>query len=211
MHPLFVRLSMIASLVIVMTLLGFYPPAAAAYTPERLHLWFRANGDAAQCGGPEKQAVLENTWTQPIRIDTNSRTGGCELALTLEDWRMVYDGMDFRMQWSVSPGGDGGQCGNQGTHWVPVGLWRGYMSSYIYIDSDDRPGWCNLTFFIENHTYAMLDVQYWPDGDAGQCINSSPQGSYQFMTARAGQPVTIGINTDSRAGGCQLSLRFRTY
>ena len=207
MRPMSVRLSMMASLIILMSLLGFYPPAATAYTPERLHLWFRPTGDAGQCGGPEKQAVLADTWTQPIRFDTDRRSGGCELGWALEDWRMVFEGLDSRMEWQVSPGGDGGQCGNQGMHWIANDLWRGSPSSFIYIDSDDRSGWCNLTFILEDHPYIGLDIQYWADGHAGQCINTTAPGS--FMTARSGQPVTIGINTDSRTGGCQLALRLR--
>jgi hypothetical protein len=54
-----------------------------------------------------------------------------------------------------------------------------------------------------------LDVQFYPDGDAGQCVNYLPQS--QYRTAYAGNPVTIGIDTDSRSGGCQFLLRLRRF
>ena len=75
------------------------------------------------------------------------------------------------------------------------------------VDTDGRPGWCNLTFTVTGRI--VLDVQFYPDGDAGQCPDALPAG--QYRSAFVGTPVTVKIDADGRSGGCQLLLRLRHF
>jgi hypothetical protein len=81
----------------------------------------------------------------------------------------------------------------------------------VLVDTDNRRGWCNLTFTVSSGSNIGLDVQYYadPSGSADQCINALPQGS--FYTAASGAPATIEIDTDNRPGGCWLSVRLRQF
>ncbi|MER6218526.1 hypothetical protein ABT213_31375 [Streptomyces sp. NPDC001674] len=76
----------------------------------------------------------------------------------------------------------------------------------IRIDTDARPGGCTLTFAVPaiSRTYVALDIQYDPDGDPGRCTNTG----YHWAETDRG-PVTIGVDTDNRPGGCRLQLRLR--
>lgn len=44
-----------------------------------------------------------------------------------------------------------------------------------------------------------------PNAEAGQCRNVTSPGG--FFSASNGSPVTIGLDTDGRGGGCELQLR----
>ncbi|WP_330346987.1 hypothetical protein [Streptomyces sp. NBC_00582] len=68
-------------------------------------------------------------------------------------------------------------------------------------------GWCNLTFTVSGRSDVVLDVQFYADGDGGQCVNTLPAGQYRSVFD--GTPVTIGIDADGRSGGCQFLLRLR--
>jgi hypothetical protein len=105
-------------------------------------------------------------------------------------------------------GGNAGQCGSQGTYQVPIQTFRTFGPS-VRVDTDDRSGNCNLTFALSGRSDVGIDVQFYPDGDSGQCLNYLPQG--QYRTAYAGNPVTIGIDADGRSGGCQFLLRLRHF
>jgi hypothetical protein len=188
--------------------------ADAATQPSIGVEWFvTPGGNAGQCGNPTSasQWAVSPDWTSPIRIDTDQRTGGCELSFGIFDPSSVLTGLGVTYTWSVSPGGDANQCGNQGTFAMPVNTRFESFGSIIIDDTDNRAGWCNLTFTVSGNSNAGLDVQYYadPGGNAGQCHSALPQGS--FYTAAAGAPVTIGLDTDSRTGGCWLSLRLRQF
>lgn len=175
-------------------------------TPSGIGISFVPDGDAVQCGGPTQQWVTSPGWTTPIRFNTDNRTGGCQLAFGIRDTALEVAGLTLTYRWQVSPGGDAGQCGNQGVFQVPITSFQ-VFGPMIRLDSDDRSGWCNLTFTISGRNDVELDIQLWPDGNAGRCVNYLPQG--QYRTVRSGVPVTIGINADGRTGGCQFSLRLR--
>lgn len=174
-------------------------------TPPGMGISFAPDGDAGQCGNAGEQWVTSG-WTNPIRFDTDNRTGGCQLAFGISDPTLAVAGLVLTYGWHVSPGGDARQCGNQGDFQVPVTSYRVFGPA-IRVDSDDKSGWCNLTLTMSGRNDVALDVQFWPDGDAGQCVNYLPQG--QYRTVLPGTPVTIGIDTDGRTGGCQFSLRLR--
>jgi hypothetical protein len=180
--------------------------ASAASTPPEMGLSF--TGDARQCNGPTQQWTPSPDFTIPIRFNTDDRSGGCQLAFGVRDLASNLAGLALSYSWQVSPGGDGGQCGNQATNVpIPITQFLAFGSS-IGVDTDGRPGWCDLTFMLSGRTDVSLDVQFWADGD-GQCVNALPQG--QWYSVRPGVPITVGIDADNRSGGCLMSLRLRQF
>jgi hypothetical protein len=185
--------------------------AEAALSPQVGVQWFATpGGDAAQCGNPTSSAqwVVSPGWTSPIRVDTDSRVGGCELSFGIYDPSEALTG-DVYYGWHVDPGGDGGQCGNQGSYRMPVNWDYGLFGPDVVDDTDNRTGYCNLTFTVSSGSNFELDVQYFtdPGGSDGQCVNALPQGDYYAV--QSNESVTIGLDTDDRPGGCWLSFRLR--
>ena len=179
--------------------------------------WYATPNAGEQCGdGPAGQWAASPNWTTPILIDTDSRAGGCQLAFGIYDPSAALAGLTVTYGWQISPNGDGGQCQNptngdyQGTFQVPIGPSQSFGTS-VLDDTDNRSGYCNLTFTLSGNSSIGLDVQFYPTpgGDAGQCNGYLPEGSYR--TAYAGSPVTIGLDTDDRSGGCYLSLRLEHF
>ncbi|MER6411042.1 hypothetical protein [Streptomyces humidus] len=175
--------------------------------PAEIGIQFNPDGDAGQCGGTTGQQWSSNPdFTRPIRIDTDNRSGGCQLAFGIYDPDNTLSGLSLSYRFQASPGGDAGQCGNPGTYQMPIQRFRTFGPS-VRIDTDNRAGWCNLAFTVSGRSDVVLDVQFYADGDGGQCVNALPAGQYQ--SAFAGAPVTVGIDADGRSGGCQLLLRLR--
>ena len=172
-----------------------------------LGVQFFADGNAGQCQGPSQQWRTSPDWTLPIRLDTDDRSGGCQLAFGVRDLDSQLQGLSLNFTWLPTPGADAGQCGNyQGTFPIPVTQFLAF-SQLIQIDTDHRTGFCNLTFSLSGRNDVALDIQFWADGDADQCKNSLPQGLW--WTVRTGQSITLGLDMDGRPGGCNLSLRLR--
>jgi hypothetical protein len=159
-----------------------------------------------QCGGPQQQWAPEATFSAPIRIDTDNRPGGCNLAFGVYDPSGVLAGIGLSYTWVATPGADQGQCGNQGAYSVPITQFQ-VFGPQILDDTDNRAGFCDLTFQMSGPVGYALDIQFYPDGDSGQCQFGLPQG--QFRTVTPGLAVTIGLDTDNRPGGCDLALRLR--
>ncbi|MEE1762186.1 hypothetical protein [Streptomyces sp. SP18BB07] len=180
-------------------------PRAAA---PQLGIQFNADGDAGQCGGRTgEQWTASPDWTQAIRFDTDSRAGGCQLAFGVYDPDRTLAGASVSYSLRPSSGGDAGQCGNyQGTYAMPI-LPIQVFGQAVRLDTDGRPGWCDLTFTVTGNI--VLDVQFYPDGDAGQCPDALPAG--QYRSGFVGTPVTVKIDADGRAGGCQFQLRLRHF
>ncbi|HEX3615924.1 MAG TPA: hypothetical protein VHU61_05280, partial [Solirubrobacteraceae bacterium] len=180
--------------------------------------WFPTPNAGEQCGdGPTSQWATSPNWTTPILIDTDSRAGGCQLAFGIYDPGGALTGMTASYTWAVSSGGDAGQCqnaangDNQGTFNLPIEPFQTFGST-VLDDTDNRSGYCNLTFTVSGLSGVGLDIQYYPQddlADASQCRGYLPEGSY--YTAYAGAPVTIGLDTDDRGGGCDLSLRIEHF
>ncbi|KUN75794.1 hypothetical protein AQJ64_40960 [Streptomyces griseoruber] len=169
---------------------------------------FNPDGDAGQCGGTTGQQWGGTPdFTRSIRFDTDNRPGGCQLAFGVYDPDNTLAGASLTYGFQASPGGDAGQCGSQGTYRIPIQRFRTFGPS-VRVDTDNRSGWCNLTFTVSGRSDVVLDVQFYADGDGGQCVNALPAG--QYRSAFAGSPVTVGIDADGRPGGCQFLLRLRT-
>jgi len=143
-----------------------------------------------------------------IRFDTDNRSGGCQLAFGVYDPDHTIAGASISYDFQVSGGGNAGQCGNAGTYQMPVQTFR-TCGPNVRVDTDGRSGWCDLTCTVSGRSDVGLDVQFYPDGDTGQCVNALPAG--QYRTAYQGNPVTIGIDADNRSGGCQFPLRLRRF
>jgi hypothetical protein len=204
------------SMLIAATAGLFLAPARAdaASQPSAGVEWYvTPGGDAGQCGNPTSstQWAVSPDWTSPIRIDTDGRAGGCDLAFGIYDPSDVLAGLSAAYTWAVSPGGDANQCGNAGTWSMPVNTQFEQFGQVVLDDSDNRSGWCNLTFSLSGRSDVGLDLQYYADasGSANQCVNALPQGDY--YTATAGSPVTLELDTDNRPGGCWLSVRVRQF
>jgi hypothetical protein len=97
------------------------------------------------------------------------------------------------------------QCGNQGVHSIPITQFQ-VMGPSILVDTDQRKGGCLLSFGMSGRTDTALDVMF--TGGA-QCFFTTPAG--QWRTVLPGSPVSVGIDTDQRAGGCELALRLRQF
>ncbi|WP_052713448.1 hypothetical protein [Streptomyces katrae] len=179
--------------------------------PAEIGIRFNPDGDPGQCGGRTgDQWVEENRWTDVIRFDTDGRRGGCQLAFGVFDREGFMQNAGLTYEWRATPFADPNQCGNQGEHRVPIRSDVRTFGPGIRIDTDDRMGGCALTFAVQQTgiTLVQLDFQYYADGNAGQCPNALPPGSTRTVSADRG-PETIGIDTDSRPGGCTLRLRLR--
>ncbi|MEO3756503.1 hypothetical protein [Streptomyces sp. B6B3] len=163
----------------------------------------------SQCrGATGQQWAAAPGWSSPILIDTDQRNQGCQLAFGVYDGDGSVAGLSLSYTWQASHGGNGAtQCGNQGTHQAPVNQFRAF-GPLLGADTDQREGWCNLTFSVSGRSDVVVDVQWFPEFENnGQCQGYVPQG--QYRTAYPNGPLTIGVDTDSRNGGCWLSLRLR--
>ncbi|WP_234356935.1 hypothetical protein [Streptomyces sp. NBRC 110028] len=182
--------------------------SSAGAAPE-LGVRFYPDGNG-QCDGPTnppERWVGAADWTTPIRLDTDNRAGGCQLAFGLYDPSNSLAGLTATYTWEAEPGSDDTQCQNGGTKTIPIKPFKTFGDP-IRVDTDGRAGWCNLTFTLAGRSDIVLDVQWYGDGgyDASdQCKNYRPTGTWQ--TVYEGNSVTVGDDTDGRAGGCYLSLR----
>lgn len=184
-------------------------PAGPAIAAPEMGIRFFPDGDAGQCSGPQSQFATAPDWTTPIRFDTDGRPGGCQFAFGIYDPDSALSGLSASYSWVPSPGADANQCGSiQGTFNLPIVPFQGF-GTQLRDDTDNRSGYCNLTFSLSGRTDVGLDIQFYADGDAGQCHGALPQG--QFYTAIAGSPVTLGLDTDNRPGACWLVLRLRHF
>jgi hypothetical protein len=188
--------------------------AAAEFTasasPSETGLSFNPDGNAGQCVGTRQQWAPSPDWTNAVLVDTDSRGGGCLLAFGVRDLDNNLAGLALNYRWQVSPGGNAGQCGNQGEFPVPITTSQ-ILGPNVKVDTDDRGGYCNLTFSMAGRTDVSLDVRFWPEYVDGkdQCVNYLPKE--EWHSVRPGAPITIGMNTDSRLGGCYFSLRLRQF
>ncbi|MET0136345.1 MAG: hypothetical protein ABW215_22400, partial [Kibdelosporangium sp.] len=170
---------------------------------------FVPDGDAGQCNGPAQSWVTNPNPTNAIRLDTDSRPGGCQLAFGIGDIDGSLAGLNITYQLMPHVGSDSGQCGsNWGVNQMPVGS-SFQFGPAVRVDSDGRSGWCDLTFAMSGRNDVVLEVQFYADGDGGQCVNATSPGVWRAVTT--GLPYTVGIDTDGRAGGCYLSLRLLKF
>ncbi|WP_369148217.1 hypothetical protein [Streptomyces sp. R44] len=172
---------------------------------------FNPDGNPGQCGGRTgEQWVFDGQVTEAIRFDTDSRPGGCRLAFGLYDPQDELRGVAATYTFRATPGGDPAQCGNQGTHQLPITKTSRTFGDVVRIDTDNRPGGCVLTFALTAPGTTTLYINYTSDGDRAQCGNALPLPGV-FSPAGNNREVPIRIDTDDRSGGCQLRLRLNLF
>jgi hypothetical protein len=163
-----------------------------------------ADGDAGQCnaGAYNQFSTPGGSYSQPIRMDTDNRPGGCQYQIGILDPRNVLASKNFKLQLGFFADGDPGQCGGIGTQDVPVSRNRIVLTTPIRVDTDNRPGACIQRWSLQA-TDIVLDISWTSDGDPGQCGN---QGAPH--TVQNGY-VDLRLDMDNRPGGCWQSLRLR--
>jgi len=206
------RLSTVTQEVTVTRWSASGPPSSATGNDPYFLLNFTAAGDAGQCWNTGAAGARAGELTPSITIDTDSRSGGCEQQFGIYDPAGALAGADLSIDFGAHPGSDPGQCWTflpSGQHYqatIPMVGWTGgdwtTWTPPLGIDTDNRAGWCDQTFAVSGRNDVVLEVQFNPNGN-GQCIN--PGTHY----AVAGRPVTIGLDTDNRGGGCVQQFRLR--
>jgi hypothetical protein len=165
-----------------------------------------ANLDAEQCNGGAYGKITTNggSFSRPMFLDTDNRSGGCNYQIGLVDPHGDLAKRGFKLTMQFSANGDPGQCGGIGTYDVPASNSMDHLrlTNTIFIDTDDRPGGCLLRWTLWGSNL-VLDVNFYGNLDASQCGN---QGSRSIQN---GQSVELFLDMDNRAGGCFLSLRLR--
>jgi hypothetical protein len=165
---------------------------------------FVADGDSGQCNGAAYGRIISQaaSWSPPIRIDTDSRPGGCLYRIGIVDFNGALKATGFSLTMTFTADGDAGQCGGQGPHPVPISsnLNSMQLTAPIRMDMDNRPGGCVQGWSVTGNK-VLFDLDFYADGDAGQCGNA---GSHS-----APPNFNIRLDTDDRPGGCLQSIRLR--
>jgi hypothetical protein len=163
-----------------------------------------------QCVGSKDGSWTTNpNSTNPIRLDTDNRPGGCQLSFGIGDIDGSLAGLRVTYQLSPHVGSHSGQCGeNWGENDMPIGS-SFTFGNPVRVDSDSRPGWCDLTFGVSGRNDVVLEVLWQAENGTGQCVDASSPGVWRAVPI--GGKLTIGIDTDNRPGGCGLALRLTKY
>jgi hypothetical protein len=169
----------------------------------RFHENFFADGDPGQCKGTVGvQSAAMGTWTSNVLIDSDDRPGGCRQQFGVTDPEGLVSGLALAVNFFGD--GDAQQCGDSGLHPIPVtGFTFPSFSSSYRIDTDDRSGGCWQVFSVSGRNDIVLDIQFLPTDNGGQCGNSGLQ------TATSQRNASFRINTDNRSGGCTERFRLR--
>jgi hypothetical protein len=189
---------------------AWQPGLAATGGPTYFLHRILASGDATQCNGGVYGAYAAELGaaTPAVVIDTDQRTGACYQQFAIFDPTNRLAGLQLSVTAASTPGGDG-QCIDPGERAIPIttsvtGAWTSWSRHY-QIDTDSRAGGCQQTFTVSGRSDVVLEIDVQPTlgGDVAQCPT---RGTFQ---ARAGEPATIVVDTDGRAGGCTESFRLR--
>jgi hypothetical protein len=166
-------------------------------------------GGNGQCVGSATGVWTVNpTPTTSVRLDTDNRPGGCQLSFGIGDLDGGLAGLDITYQ--LLPGYDSraGQCGtNWGVNHIPIGPSFTFGPD-VRVDTDNRPGWCELTFARTGRPDVVFEVKFTAENGTGQCGNTN---SNDWQAVPPGQSVMLIIDTDGRAGGCGLEFRLTKY
>ncbi|OLF14771.1 hypothetical protein BU204_25530 [Actinophytocola xanthii] len=169
-------------------------------------------GDAAP--GDVTHWTAENQWTRTLAIDTDDRPEGCLLYFGLNNLDGSLTGMKLTYTFQYTTGAGGYQCPTaspdpQTVPYLPLAWDYPSWASPIRINTHDDGGWCTLNLAISGRDDVGLDVLFEFVGDGGQCEGARQQGTNKFETVTSRNSVTIGLNSDDRAGACLLSFRLR--
>ena len=192
-----------------------------------LGIWFghyEAGGSSRGAGQCERNPgnnplwTRFNDWTPWFRVNTDDDWGGCIFQFGILDPYDAYPGLSMSVDFQYWRGGDKPgqnpspsdlmQCPNPGVRDVPRTQQSGDLSSWIFLDMDNRLGGCQLTFMLERAPFLKLQIEMYPDDeDVWQCPSNPVQNTPRLFQASAGNPVTIIFDTDNRYGGCKVRFR----
>lgn len=199
-------------------------PAAAAGSEFGVKL--RDDSNNGQCvtqghpGQEISQWVGEGTWTDPLVIDTDNRSGGCQLWFGTNNRDGSLTGLRLRYTFQYGAPGATGECPSASSQSVDVPIapfpfdFRLFQTNPIVIDTDTtRNSYCDLTLDMVGSTRSdiALDVKYRWNGEGGQCHHAFPIDAPddRFDTVTTSAPLTIGLDTTNGGGACFLSFRLR--
>lgn len=173
-----------------------------------LYYDFRADnyGTNSQCnnGVNISEARYLGEWTTRVKLDTDSRGGGCLQSFGIHDPGGELSGLalwvDFRGEASLT--GDG-QCDNPGLRTIPVTTSAPSLASAWGIDTDQRYKGCSQTISLSGRSDVALDVKFEDQNYNGQCKNTG------LHTVTSTHAVSIVMDMDDRSGGCFQSFRLR--
>jgi hypothetical protein len=166
--------------------------------------------------GEVTQWVGEDQWTRTLALDTDDRAEGCELYFGLNNVDGSLTGMTLSYTYEYSQNAGSYQCPTaspdpQAVPYLPFPANFPVWGERIRLNTHDNPGWCTLKFEITGRNDVALDVLFEFVGDGGQCKGAHPRGTNDYRTVSAGNPVTIGLDTDDRDGACLLAFRLRHF
>ena len=162
-----------------------------------------------QCSGATgARAVRLGDWLPFVRMDMDNQWGGCIQQFAITDPMQQLTGLVVNIDFRSMQGADGNQCGNAGSRPVPITATSVDWSYPMRLDTDDRVGGCSQTWSLSGRSDIAIELQFFPDDSGvGQCAPPGPHNGTTILRVLPNQPVTLGINTDGRYGGCQFRAR----
>lgn len=165
---------------------------------------FRAySGTSGQCNDSVNfsESTPLGSWTRRVKIDTDSRSGGCYQKFSIVDGTGELSGLHLYVNFYAQSTGSG-QCDNPGTWEIPNTSSLAW-STAMGIDTDGNPGGCGQVWSLSGRDDVALDVKWEDTSHNGQCDNP---GQY---TVTSSTTASIVMDMDDRAGSCVQSFRLR--
>ncbi|HVT48349.1 MAG TPA: hypothetical protein VHD57_11220 [Vicinamibacterales bacterium] len=176
--------------------------------------WYDDHGAAYQCGGSTGISWARlGDWTPDVRINTDDGWGGCLQSFALLDPSNSLSNLKLTIDFSAAPDSDAGQCGEAGEREIIKTATQPAWSRPYRIDTDSRKGGCRWTMSMSGRSDIEVRVKFFPDDQGvGQCGENQTRGPYtpnrpEYLIAKAGEPLTLDLDTDGRWGGCVFSLQ----
>jgi hypothetical protein len=163
------------------------------------------SGTSGQCnsGVNITEGAFLGNWTSRMRIDTDSRAGGCYQKFSIYDPAGELSGLQLSVDFHGQANLSGyGQCDFPGVYSIPVGTAVSWSSVYG-IDTNSDPGGCVQAFSLAGRSDVAFDIKYEDDGFNGQCDKTG------VHTVTAASSKSIVFDMDDRGGGCFVSYRLR--
>lgn len=142
-------------------------------------------------------------WTTRVRLDTDSRAGGCYQKFSIVDPAGELSNLQLTVDFHGQANLSGyGQCDFPGIYNIPRGSSVAWSTQYG-IDTNEEPGGCVQAFSLSGRTDVAFDIKYEDEGNNGQCDKVGTHTVYPNTTK------SIVFDMDDRGGGCFVSYRLR--
>lgn len=157
--------------------------------------------------------VPEGFWSKRIAIDTDNRPSGCDMWFGLNNVDGSLTGLNLNY-WFNPPGPQCGGAANNApiSYLSSAGSVQYFFMDPIFINTDNKPGGCELNLVISGRSDIELDVRWEYNGISEQCGGDGRQlfgGNDETFTVDSQHGGTIIFDTDNRNGACFLSFRLR--